>query len=353
MFDPGQYATLSFPQHDRLKGERSFSIASSPADLDQLKFGIRVSGRYTTALRDLRRGDVAMVGGPFGKFTFDPDRDRSAVFIAGGIGITPFLSMIRGVTDLKLANEVTLLYSVRSLNDVPFGKELYDLEVANPNLHVFYAISDGKVSGAKGHVVPGRITDEVVHVALGSSYWGRSYFLCGPPAFMKAMTALLRAGGLPKKAIRTEQFGVGSSAIIESGTPIPKLVLAGWGASAAIVLIGLVGMEQEKREVSAGIERAATVQQDDRTNVNAPVINGAPVVNTPVTPPTTNINTGVTVPRVNTNTSTNSNRTATNSTPPPVKIVQPPVVQPPVVPQPIVQPPAPRPIPVTPRTTVS
>ncbi len=270
-FLPGQYATLSFPNYERLKGERSFSIASAPTDRSRLRFGIRIGGRYTSALRRIRMREPVIVAGPFGKFTFDPDRDRSAVFIAGGIGITPFLSMIRAATDLELKNELTLIYSVRSMNDAAYMQELNELERINPHLRVTYAISDEKVPGLSERLVPGRINPELIDKMLPGNMWGYSFFLCGPPPFMDAMTAALRTMGLPASAVMTERFGIGSSDFIERGTPIPKLIFAGWGVAAMIVLGIIVKVEQTKR-------------------ANAIAANPTPITN--VTPDTTLQNTG-------------------------------------------------------------
>lgn len=288
-FAPGQYATLSFPGYRRLKGERSFSIASSPDDRLQLEFGVRVAGQYTTAMSRVRQGDQAMIGGPYGRFTFDPARDHSAVFIAGGIGITPFLGMIRAATDQHLENDLTLLYSVRTLTDAPFAPEIDKLERINPQLRVIYAISDKQVPAGSVRLIPGRITPDLLNLAVGGSPWGRSYFLCGPPAFMAAMTANLRAMGVSNAAIRTERFGVGSSAIIERGTPIPKFTFAAWGVAAAMVFGTVASIEHSRRQVLPVTTTSTTNAVPSDATTATPVDQSIPpaTVSPTTTPPNT------------------------------------------------------------------
>jgi ferredoxin-NADP reductase len=246
-FLPGQYATLSFPTNLKLRGERSFSIAGSTTDRSILRFGIKISGKYTSALRDVRPGDPAMVGGPYGEFTFNAQRDKSSVFIAGGIGVTPFLSMIRSAINIRLPNELVLFYSLRSLSDAAFREDLDALEMLNPNFHVYYAISDNKIPGSSPRFISGRITPGLMAEKLGDTFGGRSYFLCGPSPFMKAMTGNLQSFGIPIEAIRTEKFSVGSSAIIERGTLIPKIAFAAWGLVATVIFSIVLRMEKIKR----------------------------------------------------------------------------------------------------------
>ncbi|MFA5051905.1 MAG: FAD-dependent oxidoreductase [Patescibacteria group bacterium] len=252
-FLPGQYATLSFPMQHRIRGARSFSIVSAPTDLSDWRFGIRMHGSYTRAMSRLQAGDPVFVTGPFGQFTFDPVRDRSAVFIAGGIGVTPFLSMIKTATDLKLDNDLTLVYSVRSMDDAPYMQELDSWQQKNSRLTVVYAVSDGAVPDSLDRRVPGRITADVLSKAVPGGIGSRSVFLCGPPPFMKAMTGHLVGLGLPKGLIRTERFGVGSQEFIERGTPIPKLVFVGWGVAAAVLFGVIFRSEQKKRADTAAL----------------------------------------------------------------------------------------------------
>ncbi|MFA6553577.1 MAG: FAD-dependent oxidoreductase [Patescibacteria group bacterium] len=321
-FQAGQYMTLSFPTHTRLRGPRSFSIISSPTDRSSLRFGIRIHGSYTSALRNLQPGDPVLVTGPFGQFTFDPARDRSAVFIAGGIGVTPFFSMIKTATDLKSENDLTLFYSVRSMDDAPYVSEFEAIQEANPHLRSVYAVTDGAVPQGSGNYVAGRINAGLLVQVLGNTLGSQTFFLCGPPAFMKAMIKTLQGLGVSIRSIRTERFGVGSQEFIERGTPIPMLMFATWGIMAMLVFGVVFKIERNKRALSASVPSSAVT---------------LPAVNTNTTP-NTNVN-------KNTNSSAVLNAPAnTNTAPAQVKPAPAPTVTPTIPP---VQ------TPIRPRTTVS
>jgi ferredoxin-NADP reductase len=330
-FAPGQYATLSFPQHPRLRGERSFSILSAPTNLKTMRFGIRMHGRYTSELKTLRPGDPVMVAMPYGSFTFDPLRDRSAVFLAGGIGVTPFLSMIKYATDNKLPNDLLLLYSFRSTGDAPFLTEITRLTVRNPHLNTVMAVSDNRLPEAAYQYVPGRITAEVLARALEGKIAGRTFMVCGPPPFMSSMSELLKRLGLSKSDIRTERFSVGSSALVEPGTPMPALAFATWGIVAAIFFGVVLQKEQSKRDKAdsafqATVPEVLSNNQNKNTNPNNTnqAANAVPAAKTtPSTKPST------AQPPVTPNPTAPVNRTPTNinitqpTTPPKANVVQP------------------------------
>ncbi|PIS40888.1 MAG: hypothetical protein COT26_00880 [Candidatus Kerfeldbacteria bacterium CG08_land_8_20_14_0_20_43_14] len=287
-FLPGQYATLSFPLHQKLRGERSFSIASSPTDSSVWRFGIKIFGRYTSALQDLRPGEPVMVGGPFGKFSFDQFKDQSAVFLAGGIGITPFVSMIRWATNKKLSNDLTLFYSVRSLADAPYREDFYALEMLSPHLKVIYVTSDLAGNDPSARIISGRINADLIARFLLKKLEDKSYFICGPLPFMKAMEKIIGGFGVPKQFIKTEKFGIGSKAFIETGSPMPKIAFAAWGLAAAVVFGVVVRMEQARRS-NAATQNLVNSPSIEATNNNAPgsavpsmnnVNQAAPITNT-------------------------------------------------------------------------
>lgn len=288
-FIPGQYATVSFPTERRLKGERPFSIASSAANTRTLEFGIRTSGNWTSALHYLRPGMPATVSGPFGEFVLDHEYNHSAVMIAGGIGITPFMSMIRTATEMGWKNELTLLYSVRSLREAAYLPELAQLQEQNPGLSVVTVVSDGQVP-KNGASIAGPITPQLIAQAVGKKVAGRSYFVCGPEGFMNIMMNHLETLGVYRRSIRSERFAVSSKSLIEPGSPMPKIVFAGWGLAAAMFLGVVVHGEQEHR---AALEAASVMSTPvdvvptttyiptDTTATNTPT--PTPVVTTPTT----------------------------------------------------------------------
>ncbi len=206
-FQPGQYATISYEKRGKLSVARCFSIVSSPTDQNILQFSMRVRGRFTTALSKLQKGDIVDVSGPFGGFVLDVTNDKKAIFMAGGIGITPFMSMLRYLSALKDDNDVTLLYSCATQDDVPFGDELLSIQAAHPNLKVIFVVGKGPTDKLPSNqVANGYITAELLDRVTGNNYKDLRFFICGPPVYMKPMINLLAKQGAPKANILTEAF---------------------------------------------------------------------------------------------------------------------------------------------------
>jgi len=206
-FQPGQYAAISFEHDGKKAAARCFSIVSSPTDQDILQFSMRIRGRYTTALTTLQKDDIVNVAGPFGGFVFDVPRDRQAILMAGGIGITPFISIMRYLERLNADNTVTLLYSCATQDDIPFGRELLEIQSQHPNLKTIFLIGNGPIdklpaSNAIASVISGNILDAFT----GGTYIGKKFFVCGPPGFMNAVTGTLSKKGVAKGNIMTEVF---------------------------------------------------------------------------------------------------------------------------------------------------
>ena len=137
-FYPGQYACIGFRQGGRPTPMRCFSIVSSPNDQERLQFVIQRQGRFTSSIARLRPGKVVTVRGPFGDFVIDEQYDRNIVMLAGGIGITPFISTLRYATEVGLSTPITLLYSCRGRDGIPFLDELTALEKRNPHLRILF-----------------------------------------------------------------------------------------------------------------------------------------------------------------------------------------------------------------------
>lgn len=209
-FQPGQYAAISFKKHGRPTAARCFSIVSSPTHANILQFSMRTNGRYTKALTGLITGDEVNVRGPFGGFVFEPSRDSQIVLLAGGIGITPFMSMIRYATANGLGNKITLLLSSKHQNDIPFYHSIKQLEASNPNFKAIFVIGDGvRDKLVADAVASGRITTGLIDHAIAGNYAGKTFFICGPQTFMKAMNKILHEKGVPDHSIMTEAFSQG------------------------------------------------------------------------------------------------------------------------------------------------
>jgi len=212
IFQPGQYASLSFNKNGRSTPTRCFSIVNSPTDQNLIQCSIRTKGKFTNAIANITEGEEVNVRGSFGGFTFDEERDKDTVMLAGGIGVAPFMSMIQYATARKLPNKMTLIYCCNNQDDIPFLSQLIDLEKQNHNFKIVFVISNGSTDKLKGQSVNnGRITSEVIDKIVKGLYAKRTFFICGPAPFMNAMTSILLEQGVDNSRIMTEAFSQGSN----------------------------------------------------------------------------------------------------------------------------------------------
>ncbi|MDE2203061.1 MAG: 2Fe-2S iron-sulfur cluster binding domain-containing protein [Burkholderiaceae bacterium] len=205
-FRPGQY--LSFRIND---GERSFirnySISSAPNQPDFCDISVRrqENGRGSTWLHtNIEVGESLDCQGPHGTFTFTGAEATSLVMIAGGIGITPLLSVLRHLAARNWPHDVYLLFAVRTPADILFRDELADIKRHYPRLKLL--ILPTHVTGFEWHGPHGLITAEIL-AGFVPQLQHRRVHLCGPGPMMEAATALLRGLGVPDAQIYTESFG--------------------------------------------------------------------------------------------------------------------------------------------------
>lgn len=210
LYQPGQYAAIGMRDRMRPTVMRCFSITTSPTNQQYLQFSMRVQGKFTSAVNRLKPGDETAVRGPFGGFVFNQNLHQDAVFFAGGIGIAPFISMLRYATECRLTNKLHLVYSVRNQDDVAFYKELEQLQSQNPHLTITYVVAEGPTNHMVGsRVMTGRVDSSNIN-QLKLDYNEQTFFICGPPPYMKAMDSLLRQHGASSSQIMTEAFSQGS-----------------------------------------------------------------------------------------------------------------------------------------------
>lgn len=209
-FRPGQYATISYRKGYRPSIARCFSIASSPTEQGQLQFGIRLKGHFTHALEKLQAGDKVTVRGPFGEFVLNTRQYNDVVLCAGGIGITPFMSMLRFTNATRDSAHITLILSARTQEEIPFAAELLALPMQNPTIKIAYAISEGPTDTLPAdNVSQGRITREVLAKTLGEDWQTKTFYVCGPPPFMKSVSDILQYHNVSADMILTEAFSQG------------------------------------------------------------------------------------------------------------------------------------------------
>jgi ferredoxin-NADP reductase len=184
---------------------RAFSIASAPFDHDLM---IATRMRNTAFKRVLSQSPLGLnvkVEGPSGSFVLHRKTEKSAVFLAGGIGITPFLSMIRQATHDKAPHQIYLFYSNRRPEDSAFLDVLHEAATQNPNLHLIATMTQMNSSRQPWNGDTGFINGEMLQRYL-ASLQGPIYYLAGPPAMVSAMRGILTQAGVDEDDIRTEEF---------------------------------------------------------------------------------------------------------------------------------------------------
>lgn len=205
-FLPGQFQFLRIHGGDVPVEEHPFSIASSPTRPGWISLTIKESGDFTGRIGRVRPGVRATVHGPFGRFshTLYPDEDQ-LVFVAAGVGITPFMSMLRYMRDRRESRSVLLVYANRGPGDVVFGDELGAIEALGfPRLKVIHVLSDPPASW-EGEI--GRLDAERL-AGLCEGVAGRAFYLCCPPPMTAALTRGLRRRGVSPRRIHADRFSL-------------------------------------------------------------------------------------------------------------------------------------------------
>ena len=223
-FRSGQYGLISFLHGDVLSPERPFSFASSMLHTESLQFGFRVAGKFTDEMAKLVKGDSVFVRGPYGSFIYDEKKHTDTVFLAAGIGITPFLSSIRSVSEKSLSNKMTLIYSNNFANEIPFVDDLKELEQMNKNFSAYYLVTKGEVDAKAKQFIQGRISKSILSNVLGVDLAGKTFFICGPEQFTIAAIGYLKELGVHENQIKTEGFSQIPLSFFEKGTSIFPLV---------------------------------------------------------------------------------------------------------------------------------
>jgi len=198
VYKPGQAVTLFLfdPPPEPNSRQRIFSLVSAPFEAElAVATRMREGSAFKRALRSLPSGATLELKGPRGIMTLHEDRSRAAVFIAGGIGITPFMSMLRQSVHDRLDHRLLLLCSNRRQEDTPFFAELQDLERQSGNFRLLARMTD----------LDGFIDEAAVKRFVGDAP-APIYYLAGPPAMVQAMKGLLRGAGVSEADVRSEQF---------------------------------------------------------------------------------------------------------------------------------------------------
>jgi len=207
-FKAGQFIdmTLLDPAETDSEGNtRGFSIASGPHE-ETLMVATRMRDTaFKRVLKNMPIGTAVKIEGPSGDLTLPNNSKRAVVFLAGGIGITPFRSMLVRAAKEKLPHRIFLFYSNRRPEDAPFLEELQILERENPNYKLIASMTEMEKSHRPWNGETGLINQEMLARHLKSA-GTRIYFIAGPPAMVKGLHEMLNKAGMDDDDIHAEEF---------------------------------------------------------------------------------------------------------------------------------------------------
>ncbi|WP_124491071.1 FAD-dependent oxidoreductase [Burkholderia stagnalis] len=207
-FVAGQAVYLSFSNLDKpdTKGRaRTFSIASTPHD-SELEIATRLTNSsFKRQLADMAAGVEVQLEGPYGDLALHEDATRPAVFLAGGIGITPFRSMILDAEQRGLPHRLFLFYSNRKQEDAAFLSELHELEKRNAKFKLIPTFTDVGNASVDSSAERGHITVEMIAKYVGDIS-APIFYVAGPPSMVSAVKMLLKESGIRQQNLRAESF---------------------------------------------------------------------------------------------------------------------------------------------------
>jgi ferredoxin-NADP reductase len=207
-FKAGQYLDMTLldpPETDTEGNIRSFSIASSPREETLLVATRMRDTAFKRVLSTMPLGSVVKIEGPSGDLTLHNNVKRTAVLLAGGIGITPFRSMVFRAAEEKLPHRIFLFYSNRRPEDAAFLAELQALAKENPNYTLIASMTEMAKSQRPWNGETGLIDKDMLSRYLKDAA-SPIYYVAGPPEMVKGLQTMLRAAGIDGDDIRAEEF---------------------------------------------------------------------------------------------------------------------------------------------------
>ncbi len=204
-FNPGQYLKLYLPikNPDKRGSSRYFTISSSPTDKDFITITTRIiKSSFKMRLNSLKQREIVTAFGPIGYFNFNIKNKKPKIFLAGGIGITPYHSILRYIDNKHLHTRITLIVSFSSREEVIFFEELKKMESRNSNIRVVYALTN------ENNIYPefekGRINADMIKKY--TQHKDSEFFIVGSEAFETNMVELVKSLEVPEANIFTENF---------------------------------------------------------------------------------------------------------------------------------------------------
>ena len=203
-FVPGQFALVTFCSAGLPREQHPWTISSAPCQDGALQFTIRKCGDFTSKIDQVQPGDRALIKGPYGMFGHAALEDPAAdlVLIAGGIGITPFLSIMRYLAATGSTRQVVLIWSVRTAADMAWQEDLMALERVLPGLRLHVVMT--RQQNPQGS--SGRLNAAVLQTLLADVSADCPIFICGPAGMRTTVAAGLKSCGFSPRRILHEEF---------------------------------------------------------------------------------------------------------------------------------------------------
>ena len=207
-FKPGQYLewTLGHDKVDMRGNRRYFTIASSPTE-KEMKLGVKFYEKpssFKTALAMMKEGDTLIASQLSGDFVMPRNKNKKLVFVAGGIGVTPFRSMIKYLVDTGERRDIVLFYSARTEEDLAY-KDLLDEASKIIGLKVIYVVNELKNKTLPWTGRIGRLDEKMIKEEV-KDYQNRIFYISGPPSLVSGMAKTIQGMGLGRGQIKTDFF---------------------------------------------------------------------------------------------------------------------------------------------------
>ena len=206
-FQPGQFITLEL-EIEGQKVFRSYTLSSTPSRPHNLSITVKrvPGGQVSNWLHDnFKEGDEIWINGPYGKFSCFDKPAKKMLFISGGSGITPMMSMVRWLCDTGSECDMVFIHSARTPNDIIFRRELELLDAQMKNLKVAISCTRSELgetwTGFKGHLTPQMLN------LMAPDHLERMVYVCGPPPFMALVKEMLENSNFPMANYNQENFG--------------------------------------------------------------------------------------------------------------------------------------------------
>ena len=207
-FIPGQYIRMNLPiaNPDERGVSRQFTIASSPLEKNHIMITTKIiKASFKKKLLTLQIGEMVDFFGPLGGFIFDETKKEERVFLAGGIGITPFHSMIAYANGKNLSIPITLFVSFSTVDEMVFYEEMMGIANKNPNIKIVYTITKPEESQEKWNGEVGRISGVLIKKYV-SDIFKPLYYIVGPPLMVSEIEETVIKMGISNNKIFIENF---------------------------------------------------------------------------------------------------------------------------------------------------